>query len=387
VEEKVYRISNEDSSLKKGEREYLTAYNDFFADAIIAEEEDAFTLTVPANDYAPASGLKKADIADRYIFLISAYKLSRVAESYSFSLAPENLAYDVTFAPKVLLRGAPVATEESFTDRYRALLGELLGAANYEDYLKGGADLYAKDTELKEIALADTPEEVRDILVRKLEAKRKDTGRPRVKISKGRYRALITLLIAFVVLTLGCAGLTYKYASIDVPELNERIAISNAYASGDYPEVIDAVGEMGADNLSVEERYMAAYAGVKVSALESKQMDNILGSLKVTSDRMLLDYWVYMGLGDYEKGLDLSKRIGKSDLQIYALSVMLEDVKNDSSISGEDKEAKIKSIEDQLNTLSESINEAQQEDEQADETGNPVSEGETPAPGSAVELQ
>jgi type VII secretion protein EssB len=271
-------------------------------------------------------------------------------------MAPENIAYDITFDPKVLLRLEPNASSESFRERYAALACAVLyPEMKYEDYLAKAGSFSGKKGLIDEINGATSAEEIRDILKEKLTQEKSDAGKPIVKVNRKKYRALNVALIVAIVLFVLSSGLALKFVISDIPALKEETSMSNAFIRAEYPGVIKEAKAIGDSKLTTEERYMAAYASVKTAALSSQQKDEVISTLKPTSDKMLLDYWIYMGLLDYDKSLDLAKRIGKSDLEIYALLIMKEDVTNDRALSGADKEAKLKSIDEQLSTLDESI--------------------------------
>jgi uncharacterized membrane protein YukC len=62
-----------------------------------------------------------------------------------------------------------------------------------------------------------------------------------------------------------------------------------------------------------------------------------------------------MGLGAYEGALDISRRLGDSELELYALVIYREAVGIDIGISGAEKTEKLKSLDGQIDALEKNL--------------------------------
>jgi type VII secretion protein EssB len=322
----------------------------------LAEENDSFTIAFDTDSLCMTSELLGADNISKHRFLIACYGLKSISSNYSFDMDPSNLMYDAAFSPKVLVRDAYPENGNDFDNKYKALICAFLSPTyEYGDYYKGGADLVNKNPFLKSIVDAVDAEEVRNLLQKRIQEIEKSIDTGGIHFGRRKYRNLKILGVVLVALIGLLTAFGYKLYFIDMPLQNDRIAMSYMYVDNDYKGVIGMVKNKDVEALDKEERYMAAYSSVKSSALNTSQKDNVLVTLNSDSEEMLLNYWVYMGIGAYDESLDIAKRIGSPDLEVYALLVMQEDVTNDNSISGAKKEEMLKSISEQLSSLQQNV--------------------------------
>ncbi|MDW8741857.1 type VII secretion protein EssB/YukC [Streptococcus suis] len=67
-------------------------------------------------------------------------------------------------------------------------------------------------------------------------------------------------------------------------------------------------------------------------------LTNILNNVTLKSDEQYLDYWIEIGRGNSQEALDLAKRLDDSDLILYALYQQMEQVRENTTLSGEERE-------------------------------------------------
>ncbi|MEC2496769.1 type VII secretion protein EssB/YukC, partial [Bacillus cereus] len=71
-------------------------------------------------------------------------------------------------------------------------------------------------------------------------------------------------------------------------------------------------------------------------------------NISLKSDEKYLLYWMYNGKGNFDKSLDLAKTLDDPQLIMYGLVKQIESLKNNPDLSGEERDQKLKTYEQQL---------------------------------------
>ncbi|MBM5639796.1 type VII secretion protein EssB, partial [Listeria innocua] len=74
------------------------------------------------------------------------------------------------------------------------------------------------------------------------------------------------------------------------------------------------------------------------------------------SDQKNLLYWIYNGRGEFGKSLDIAKLLDDPTLAMYSLTKQIEQVQSDTKLSGDEKVAKLKTLEENLKEYDEKVN-------------------------------
>jgi type VII secretion protein EssB len=354
------RIKKEDSIFPKGKRDYLVFPHENLVPGLITEDEDFFEIAFDTLGLKPAQTLTKGEGPDRYRFLIACAKLERLGEAYSFSPDPENLMVDASFTPKVRLRDGALREESGeFLHGYKALIASLIAPAySFADYYEGGEGLFENNAQLKEIAPLPDTAAVVSALENVLSELERKLSKDSVLVDKGRYRSMRTVMLLFICLFAVLAVFAVKYSFVDLPQKDTAIAISDKFLARDYIGVLSAAGGTKVSSLSAEERYMAAYAGAATANLNDKQRSVVMQAITLNTDRLYLDYWIGMGTGNYEDALDIARRLGDDELELYALVIYRDAVSMDRDLSGAEKTGALENLDRQINALDEKIGNA-----------------------------
>jgi type VII secretion protein EssB len=356
----ILRIRKEDSIFPKGKRDYLVFPNENLVPGTITEDEDFFEIALDTQGLKPAQTLIKGEGPDRYRFLIACANLECLRDPYSFSLDPENLMYDASFTPKVRLRdGALREDRGEFLREYKALTAAFLASAySFADYYEGGESLFGKNGQLKEISsLPDTASVVSALGAALSELERK-LSKDSILVDKGRYRSVRIVMIIFICLFAALAAYAGKYYFVDMQQKDMAITMSDKYLARDYIGVLSAVSEADLSSLSKEERYIAAYAGAATANLNDRQRASVMQAITLNTDSLYLDYWISMGTGNFEGALDISRRIGDDELELYGLVIYRDAMSINMNISGAEKTEILKTLDDQIGALDEKVGKA-----------------------------
>ena len=359
MDKEILKINKENSIFPKGERGYLVFPDKNLVPGTLSEDEDFFELELDTDGLTSASSFIKGQGPDKYRFLIACGGLEGLRGKYSFSLDPENLMYDASFTPKVRLRDGAKPGGIPFAEEYKALIASVIAPKNtFADYRNGGADLYGTNKLLCELAPMNDTEEIAGNLKSALSELEGKLAKDSILIDKSRYKVVMALMIVFICLFGALAAFSVRYYMVDVKAKDIAIEVSDKFLARDYVGVLLAAGNKELAALSKEERYMAAYSGASVASLSGKQREAVMKGIALNTDSLYLDYWIDIGLGDYEDALDISRRMGDSELELYALVVYRDAVSININMTGEEKAGTLKTLDDQIAALRKMVEEA-----------------------------
>lgn len=281
-------------------------------------------------------------------------------QNYEYSIAPENIYLDVDNNIKILEKKIKI---EDYSDKklreIKALSGYLLlKGKNYEELLDVDNKDLQKDSELQKIyALKDMKiiqEEIEGMLKKEKGSFRekkvvvnKKTYRNLQK-NKGLYRIALVITVIIIIILSGYI----------MPFKNKEVKLYNAYVQSDYTQMLNVMENVKVSRMTSEEKYIASIATIKTqSELNDKQKENILNQINVKTDTDILDYWVYIGQGNFEEANNKGIAVNNADMQIYALLLMIDEVQNDESLEATER----KELVDDYTAQVESLNKQKEE--------------------------
>ncbi len=92
--------------------------------------------------------------------------------------------------------------------------------------------------------------------------------------------------------------------------------------------------------------------------MSDKKKENIMNTISLKSDAKNLLYWIYNGRGEFSKSLDIAKLLDDPTLAMYSLTKQIEQVQSDTTLSGDEKVEKLKTLEESLKEYDEKVNES-----------------------------
>jgi type VII secretion protein EssB len=325
----------------------------------IESDGDYYVFTYDTAGLMSCDEVLKTRNIEKYEFLLHASELSELTDIFSFTLNPENLLVDEAFRPVIIERNF-LNGKSNFISEYKALIGSTIDPSHsFEDYLRGGADIYEQNRLLSSVASAKTLGEITGLLGDAISEERSYNEKNFEVVKKKEYRMLKILLPVFGVIMALSLGL-FGYEHFVVSKVNARtIKATDLYFSEDYKSVGKELAKADVETLSDASRYMAAVSAVKSSGLNADQKENILRALeqyKTNTD--YLNYWVCIGRQDYVDADQYAQKFRDNEHRVFALSLRRVQLEKDSSISGSEKTEKINELDGEIKALLESINES-----------------------------
>src|SRR5690625_7624663 len=92
-------------------------------------------------------------------------------------------------------------------------------------------------------------------------------------------------------------------------------------------------------------------------------------NISLRSDERYLLYWIYNGIGNFDRTIDLAKYMDHPQVIMYALNKKTEQGKNDPKLSGAERDDEVGQLRDELEEYAEEydvLTEEAEEDEQDD---------------------
>ena len=343
-------IRNSNLSVPKDKRTFLTYPADGLAHCALEELEDGICLTFDTNGLEASGQIASKHRDEQLRFLINCADLERLHSEYDFSLSTGNLLMDINLRPKVLLRDA--ANGASFLARYKALIGSLLQSKyTYDDFDKGGADLYKKNKLTLEISEMETTADIKECLlkeyhktIRNIKLNQRLVPRVNVLIARITIPVLVAALLA-------SGFFTGRALLFELPHNNQVIAANEAYIAGNHLAVQQALSEITIDNLSHETRHILSRAFVATEPISIAQRDNILMGLTLMTDTTIFDYWIHIGRLDFYEAIDIAQRFGDNELLLFAYLRYEAVVIADPLMPGGEKVTLLAYIERQIDAL------------------------------------
>lgn len=351
---------------KENEFNSLTKTNENFVPCELIIEEESAKIIYDLENLKDINSIKSRNLLDKLNLLINIAKLYTLTEDYYFNLNPNNLFYDYNLELKIkdkdIVTKTELREEDEFVLAYKSLIGYVLQEKyTYEDYSEGGMDLLKNNKKTATYEVCKTIEEIANLLKKEYEIELEDFYNNKIMVDKKRHnKSKMIIIISNVLLSItliyGC------YVSfITIPFKGKVINGSNAFLIQDYEKVIDSLDSIKADKLPKESKFVLAYSYIISESLAENLKKNILATISLKSDEMLLEFWINLGQEKYEEAIDISKRLGDDQLLAYALMKQKQYIINSDEITGEEKESKIDEIQSKIDEIEEKIKKISEE--------------------------
>lgn len=290
------------------------------------------------------------------------YFFSLLEKGYTYILHPDNLVYNDNMIPRSIYVGYVKAleplhqTEEQLLHQFKCLVFSTLDNTQEFEKLANGALEYTKKTTfLERVYSAATHEELFKFLDESFQKEYAQYHHRNIAVNKKQYsRMRIIAVVASVFGTIAIA-LAFFALMVQIPFKDKMNESTTYFISSDFGNVIRTLYNEDTSNLPQAQKYMLAHSYILEEPMSPASRTSALNSISTNSDPRFLDFWIYMGRLEYEKALDIAKVLTDLNLEYHATFRAIEILKADATISGTEKETKIRDFTSKLADLEEKL--------------------------------
>ena len=313
------------------------------------------TVTLEDNGYLtllyqkPKLSYSLKDLIAEDLSEVKRLELAQKMESISFS--EHNFKVPFIHPKNIFLQGSVVKilyfgldgimepipyTSETFLMTYKALIVSILRPKlNFELLVNGIAAI--SDSLVQDIVACESYDDV-------------------IKyIHELTWRILSIGIGIFSVATITLGVLAAYYHFWSNPIQKATINAQSHFINKQYDSVADDLQGVAVNRLSKEAKFVLASAYVRLDNLSEEQKSSVLNTITPSSEDNLLDYWIYLGKGDYKKSLDLAQNIGDDQLTLHAYTNLYEQTREDKNMNGAEKQKKLGEYRKEIEELSKKL--------------------------------
>lgn len=335
-----------------------------YVDATVTLEDNGY-LTLLYQKPKLSYSLKELIAED--LSEVKRLELAQKMESISFSehnfkvpfIHPKNIFLQGSVV-KILYYGLegimePIPyTSETFLMTYKALIVSILRPKlDFELLVNGIAAI--SDSLVQDIVACESYDDVIKYIHEAYDKAYQEEKKKKIAVSKLTWRILSIGIGIFSVATITLGVLAAYYHFWSNPIQKATINAQSHFINKQYDSVADDLQGVAVNRLSKEAKFVLASAYVRLDNLSEEQKSSVLNTITPSSEDNLLDYWIYLGKGDYKKSLDLAQNIGDDQLTLHAYTNLYEQTREDKNMNGAEKQKKLGEYRKEIEELSKKL--------------------------------
>ena len=245
-------------------------------------------------------------------------------------------------------------TSETFLMTYKALIVSILRPKlDFELLVNGIAAI--SDSLVQDIVACESYDDVIKYIHEAYDKAYQEEKKKKIAVSKLTWRILSIGIGIFSVATITLGVLAAYYHFWSNPIQKATINAQSHFINKQYDSVADDLQGVAVNRLSKEAKFVLASAYVRLDNLSEEQKSSVLNTITPSSEDNLLDYWIYLGKGDYKKSLDLAQNIGDDQLTLHAYTNLYEQTREDKNMNGAEKQKKLGEYRKEIEELSKKL--------------------------------
>ena len=331
------------------------------------------TVTLEDNGYLtllfqkPELSYSLKDLIAEDLSEVKRLELAQKMESISFS--EHNFKIPFIHPKNIFLQGSVVKilyfglegimepipyTSETFLMTYKALIVSILRPKlDFELLVNGIAAI--SDSLVQDIVACESYDDVIKYIHEAYDKAYQEEKKKKIAVSKLTWRILSIGIGIFSVATITLGVLAAYYHFWSNPIQKATINAQSHFINKQYDSVADDLQGVAVNRLSKEAKFVLASAYVRLDNLSEEQKSSVLNTITPSSEDNLLDYWIYLGKGDYKKSLDLAQNIGDDQLTLHAYTNLYEQTREDKNMNGAEKQKKLGEYRKEIEELSKKL--------------------------------
>lgn len=269
----------------------------------------------------------------------------------TFFLHPENLFITKDERVKIAYRAVPdimvpaSMDSEEFLKQAKCYIIAIFTKHSFASLYEGALAIVEVPEFLDNIRNLSSVEEVRESLTIYYREKCKQESASLAIVKKNRYKlykfASIWLSTLLVLLLIPLIYLVF----IRSPFKEKMLDADTAFIKVDYSAVISELKNIDVEELPYTQKYELAYSYIKSLDFSKDKEEVIMNNITLKTEDLYLEYWIKIGRDNAADALDIAKRLNDSDLILYAIAQEMENVRNNDSISGSNRENRLDKLQ------------------------------------------
>ena len=245
-------------------------------------------------------------------------------------------------------------TLETFLMSYKALIVSILRPKLDFDLLINGVAAIG-DSLIQDIAACETYDEVVKYVNEAYDKAYQEEKKTKIVVSKRSWHIFSIGMGIFCAASIALGTFAAYFYFWSVPVQRATINAQSHFISKHYDDVADDLQKFQVGRLGKEAKYVLASSYVHLDDLSENQKASVLNTITPSSEDNLLEYWIYLGRGNYKKSLDLAQNIGDDQLTLHAYTNLYEQVREDKNMKGADKQKKLSEYRKEIEKLSKKL--------------------------------
>ncbi|GAX48316.1 type VII secretion protein EssB [Pseudolactococcus reticulitermitis] len=313
--------------------------------------EDAISFTQNAKN--AKTRIEKLQLADKVSQLVT------LANHYQIPfIHPENLYFsgEHLFVVHFGLDGilSPSHYDNTFFLRnLKALILPLFSSKlNYEKFLEGSSAL--TDKFLQMITQAEDCETLFSIIRQELMTTESEIKATKRLVSKNIYRFYRTVGIIGLLVAIGVGVLGYQTSNTNKKQA-AIIEAQTSFMTNNYAKTQSDLEKYAPKDLTKSAKYILAVSSINLADLTATQKQAVLNNISIKSDDNTLNYWLYVGRGEFEKALNLAQNLGDEQLTLLAYTDLYQTTKLNDKMDGAKKQKLLADYSKQIEELTKKL--------------------------------
>jgi type VII secretion protein EssB len=333
----------------------LTVQNSLFMETTIDWQEDAviFHYQIPQATLS-FTQLQQAPRQDQLRAMMNIAQMKELLTlPITFFLHPDNLVFDYNLLPKIAYRGLAgkmpptVTNEELLLRQYKCLIIALFEPnQSFTDLYEGQLEIKKGSEFIQTILQKNDFEELQAYLAEQYGQTLETEQKTMQRVAKTKFKVMKHLSIWMSVLAVVLAIPLMYLLFFQMPFQNRMQTTDTAFLKNDYEAVISQLEPVKTKKIPFTQKYELAYSFVQGKELNERQKKVILNHITLRSDEKYLDYWIENGRGNLDEALDIARNLRDSDLILYGITQKIEQIRNDTKLSGTEKENQVNQLEE-----------------------------------------
>lgn len=301
------------------------------------------------NDYF-LSEFDRSNMIDNYRLALKIGDLINSITNVRLNIDINNIVVNDLLEPRILFRDMGSNDPYYLLFNYKVIIAFLLTKEQDISNIYNLGDVFLNKNKItKGFIKCNSIGECIELLQSQLSSLIEDNNQKRlVDIDKLKYNRFIFILMVIFVF---CSSFILFLENKDINILNNKNNMQSSFINKNYVETITYSKNLKFKNLSKEDKYIISLAAIETANFSNEQKANAMSNISVNGDEKILNYWTYIAWGNYDQAYNVAMQLDGVVYQGYALYQKKISIENDTSLSADEKNEKIKTIEQQLKEI------------------------------------